>query len=93
MLRWVKQLTEEFFEQGDRERKLGLPVSPFTDRVEGTSKLPKLQTNFISLIAEPLVTTFNRAVPCPELVQNIRQNAEFWGTSPVIDINVTEAEQ
>ena len=30
--RWTKQLVLEFFDQGDRERNLDLPISPLCDR-------------------------------------------------------------
>ncbi len=37
--RWLGALEEEFFRQGDRERELGLPISPLFDRAkQGVSK-------------------------------------------------------
>ena len=30
--KWTKQLLEDFFTQGDREKELGLPISPLCDR-------------------------------------------------------------
>lgn len=32
--RWAYQLEEEFFRQGDKEREVGLPVSPLMDRTQ-----------------------------------------------------------
>ncbi|KAH3768024.1 3'5'-cyclic nucleotide phosphodiesterase [Pelomyxa schiedti] len=81
MLKWVWQLTQEFFNQGDQEKQRGLPLSPFTDREAGVSKLPKLQTNFISLIAEPLVETLDRVIPLPDLIENLHQNSDYWSTN------------
>lgn len=45
-------MLQEFFEQGDRERAQGMPVSPMMDR-ENTSP-PLSQINFIEFIVAPL---------------------------------------
>ncbi|KAI8814968.1 hypothetical protein BJ742DRAFT_671381, partial [Cladochytrium replicatum] len=29
---WLERITEEFYRQGDRERELGFPITPFMDR-------------------------------------------------------------
>jgi hypothetical protein len=50
-LQWVDRITEEFFKQGDREKALGLPLSPFMDRA--TPKIPKSQINFIEFVCAP----------------------------------------
>ena len=37
--RWLGVLEEEFFNQGDKERELGIPISPLFDRAkQGVSK-------------------------------------------------------
>ncbi|KAH3760930.1 3'5'-cyclic nucleotide phosphodiesterase [Pelomyxa schiedti] len=81
MMYWVSQLTQEFYNQGDQEKALGVPVSPFTDRSEGVTKLSKLQTNFINIIAEPLLTTFSAACPTPLMIQCIKSNNEYWSSN------------
>ena len=43
--RWTNLLTEEFWNQGDLEKKQGLPVSSFCDR--DTVDLPKAQMGFL----------------------------------------------
>jgi len=40
---WVSRVMEEFFRQGDRERALGMDVSPMCDR--NTVKIPNAQVS------------------------------------------------
>ena len=48
---------EEFFAQGDRERALGLPISPFMDRTKEpvTTTITKCQVGFINVLVRPLL--------------------------------------
>ena len=45
-------MLQEFFEQGDKERAQGMPVSPMMDRE--TTSPPLSQINFIEFIVAPL---------------------------------------
>ncbi len=57
--RWSLRVLEEFFNQGDREKEEGLPVTPLCDRL--TTSLPASQINFLEFIVAPLflqVTTY-----------------------------------
>ncbi|KAG2447998.1 hypothetical protein HYH02_007026 [Chlamydomonas schloesseri] len=59
--RWLEGLEEEFFRQGDRERALGLPISPLFDRSkQGVSKS---QVGFYDFVALPLVRALTSAFP------------------------------
>uniref|UniRef100_A0A1I8I4F0 Phosphodiesterase n=3 Tax=Macrostomum lignano TaxID=282301 RepID=A0A1I8I4F0_9PLAT len=49
---WVTRVMEEFFSQGDREKALGLPVSPMCCRE--TANVEKSQVSFIDFIVHPL---------------------------------------
>ena len=49
---WCNQIADEFFMQGDRERLLGLAVSPFMDRY--TTVISRGQTAFMTYIVVPL---------------------------------------
>ena len=40
---WVGKLSEEFFQQGDQEQALGLPISPLMDRTKTTECMAKSQ--------------------------------------------------
>ncbi|XP_076466592.1 cGMP-inhibited 3',5'-cyclic phosphodiesterase 3A-like isoform X2 [Babylonia areolata] len=51
-LLWTSRITEEFYQQGDEESNLGLPVSPYMDRRH--PQLAKLQDTFINHLVAPL---------------------------------------
>jgi hypothetical protein len=44
-LRWVGVLEEEMFLQGDKEKALGLPVSPLCDRAKGGVSTSQVRTS------------------------------------------------
>ena len=46
---------EEFFKQGDKEREMGLDISPLCDR--NTTQVPQSQIGFIDYIVVPLFNT------------------------------------
>ena len=52
IVRWSLRVLEEFFNQGDREKDEGLPVTPLCDRA--TTSLPASQINFLEFIVTPL---------------------------------------
>ena len=49
---WCNVIVDEFFQQGDRERLQGMPVSPFMDRF--TTVMAKGQIGFMNYIVMPL---------------------------------------
>ncbi|NXC35692.1 PDE3B phosphodiesterase, partial [Campylorhamphus procurvoides] len=58
-LKWTEGIVNEFYEQGDEEARLGLPISPFMDR--SSPQLAKLQESFITHIVGPLCNSYNAA--------------------------------
>jgi len=52
-LLWAQRITQEFYEQGDEERRLGLPVSALCDR-NGSADLGNSQRGFIHFVCFPL---------------------------------------
>ncbi|XP_036003809.1 cGMP-inhibited 3',5'-cyclic phosphodiesterase A [Fundulus heteroclitus] len=58
-LQWTEGIVNEFYEQGDEESSLGLPVSPFMDRA--APQLAKLQESFITHIVGPLCNSYDSA--------------------------------
>ncbi|XP_049453078.1 cGMP-inhibited 3',5'-cyclic phosphodiesterase B isoform X1 [Epinephelus fuscoguttatus] len=58
-LKWTEGIVNEFYEQGDEEASLGLPISPFMDR--SSPQLAKLQESFITHIVGPLCNSYDAA--------------------------------
>ncbi|XP_029964299.1 cGMP-inhibited 3',5'-cyclic phosphodiesterase A-like isoform X2 [Salarias fasciatus] len=58
-LQWTEGIVNEFYEQGDEEASLGLPISPFMDR--SAPQLAKLQESFITHIVGPLCSSYDSA--------------------------------
>ncbi|XP_007944981.1 cGMP-inhibited 3',5'-cyclic phosphodiesterase A [Orycteropus afer afer] len=58
-LQWTEGIVNEFYEQGDEEASLGLPISPFMDR--SAPQLANLQESFISHIVGPLCNSYDSA--------------------------------
>eukprot|EP00929_Paragymnodinium_shiwhaense_P000218 TRINITY_DN100467_c0_g1_i1.p1 TRINITY_DN100467_c0_g1~~TRINITY_DN100467_c0_g1_i1.p1 ORF type:complete len:1774 (+),score=431.20 TRINITY_DN100467_c0_g1_i1:236-5557(+) len=88
---WAKCIIEEFFEQGDAERSLGLPVSPLNDREK--TNFPLSQVGFIEFFVAPLVMAAARVLPplqtdmLENLMVNVRRWAEDWRdeTNPTVE--------
>lgn len=62
-LQWTEGIVNEFYEQGDEESSLGLPISPFMDRAK--PQLAKLQESFITHIVGPLCHSYDSASLMP----------------------------
>ena len=58
---WIDGVMTEFFNQGDCERALGLPISMNCDRE--TVKVAKCQVGFISFLVKPLFDGFCEYLP------------------------------
>lgn len=54
--KWMENMFDEFFKQGDMEKVLELPISKFMDR-ENTNK-EKSYSNYISMVCKPLFVTY-----------------------------------
>ena len=72
-LKWAKLVLEEFFEQGDKEKALGLPIT--NDR--NTVKLNTSQIGFIDYVALPFISSYILIFPKLKFLQdNIIINKE-----------------
>eukprot|EP00741_Cyanophora_paradoxa_P015666 tig00020903_g15123.t1 len=74
---WTSRVSEEFFLQGDEERRLGLPISPYCDRA---TTLPSAATaGFLSFLALPLLEAWaSRFAAARPLVAHARANLAHW---------------
>ncbi|CDI77836.1 cAMP-specific 3',5'-cyclic phosphodiesterase, putative, partial [Eimeria acervulina] len=52
---WSERLAEEFYLQGDEEKRLGLPVSNLCDRLR-KHEFSRSQSGFLKVLVEPLFT-------------------------------------
>ncbi|KAG8011247.1 cAMP-specific 3' [Nibea albiflora] len=55
---WSERVCEEFYRQGDLERKFDLEISPLCN--QQADSVPAIQTGFISYIVEPLFEEWHR---------------------------------
>ncbi|KAJ3340441.1 High affinity cAMP-specific 3',5'-cyclic phosphodiesterase 7A [Gonapodya sp. JEL0774] len=74
--KWVDRIFEEFFNQGDKEKELGIPVSPFMDRTN--CNFANCQLSFIDFIVSPLFDAFNTLIPIPTILDYMKQNRARW---------------
>ena len=58
---WAQNVLEEFFLQGDREKELGLSISPLCDR--HTTNFSKCQMSFIDLFVIPVFGLLKDTIP------------------------------
>ena len=74
---WAQRCVDEFFRQGDTEKRLGLPVSFGCDRNIVT--LPQSQLGFIDAIVLPLFSVVNEFFPGMNFtLQNLKINEEYY---------------
>jgi len=77
-VKWVQRLEEEFFQQGDKEKKLGLPsVSFLMDREK--PGVTETQVGFLDNVALPLFASLTAGFPdCRPLYSGIEANYQHW---------------
>uniref|UniRef100_A0A7E4W9Q7 Phosphodiesterase n=1 Tax=Panagrellus redivivus TaxID=6233 RepID=A0A7E4W9Q7_PANRE len=81
---WTDRICQEFYLQGDDEKRLNLQISPYMNRHE--PDVPKLQDSFISHIVRPLVAALNETgvlpeqpgLNEPEIKMNLDCNHQKW---------------
>jgi len=77
-VQWVDRLMEEFWVQGDKEKELGLDMSPMCDRDNPT--VEKSQVGFIDYVVLPLWETWAQLVfpDAQEMLALLESNRTFY---------------
>uniref|UniRef100_A0A1B6DNV8 PDEase domain-containing protein n=2 Tax=Clastoptera arizonana TaxID=38151 RepID=A0A1B6DNV8_9HEMI len=79
--KWSQKVCEEFFRQGDYERKLNLPVTSLCDR--HSTSVPKIQAGFFRFVVAPLFEEFHRFLNTGlshNMMGHLRGNQIRWET-------------
>ncbi|KAL1516026.1 hypothetical protein AB1Y20_002639 [Prymnesium parvum] len=76
--KWTQRITEEFYQIGDRERQLGLPISPLCDRLKDTN-VAKSQIGFFRFLCIPFYSAIADLVD-PHMLpfSRIKENFRAW---------------
>jgi len=79
--KWALRLLTEFYEQGDEEQGLGLPVSPLCERTGNAREFGESQKGFLQFVILPLFKEL-ALVTSPEVgetcLTRLEVNAEDW---------------
>lgn len=76
---WAKNISKEFYLQGDAERQLNLSISPFMDRTKEEEEFSKGQISFIMYIVQPMVEVLAEFLPSMSFALNLcRENKQYW---------------
>ncbi|KAJ3410427.1 hypothetical protein HDV05_003813 [Chytridiales sp. JEL 0842] len=78
---WITRIQEEWYHQGDLEKSLGLPISPFCNRDVPTNTASS-QSGFINFIVAPLFEALGGLVDIPEAKRGIEINKARWAPPP-----------
>ncbi|XP_063236084.1 uncharacterized protein LOC134538588 [Bacillus rossius redtenbacheri] len=77
--KWSHKVCEEFFRQGDYERRLNLPVTSLCDR--RSTSVPKIQAGFFRFVVSPLAEEWHRFLGTDlsrAMMGHLRANQERW---------------
>eukprot|EP00050_Salpingoeca_kvevrii_P006839 m.292047 g.292047 ORF g.292047 m.292047 type:complete len:616 (+) comp12558_c0_seq1:297-2144(+) len=94
---WTNRVIEEFWREGDDERRRGLPIGLMNDRSKIV--IPNSQVGFIDFITLPLWEAWNQFIQPDEVleqVRNLRENRAIWQskivpTAPPTPVNTTSS--
>ncbi|CAD8199035.1 unnamed protein product [Paramecium pentaurelia] len=74
---WTFRVLGEFWQQGDKEKDLGLPITMLCDR--RTTNVAKSQIGFIDFMVLPYYNTLQQIIPVlAEFMEQISENKRYW---------------
>lgn len=81
---WADGALVEFFAQGDKEKEMGLPISPLCDR--DTVKRQDSQIGFIKFVIQPTFDLLGEIIPGVKkvVVPRIENSLEYWEREKLI---------
>ncbi|KAJ3146562.1 cAMP-specific 3',5'-cyclic phosphodiesterase 4A [Irineochytrium annulatum] len=74
--RWCRLVIEEFTRQGDMEKRLSIPVSPYMDR--DSLNVPSSQIGFIDYVILPLFEAYDKYAPISHVMEHLKRNRDHW---------------
>mmetsp|Transcript_40399 Transcript_40399/g.75591 ORF Transcript_40399/g.75591 Transcript_40399/m.75591 type:complete len:615 (+) Transcript_40399:75-1919(+) len=78
-LYFTRRVLNEFWAQGDEERRLGLELSPLCDRAAGMMSVPSGQIGFATYVVQPLFKDLSLLLnEVSEATRSLDQNLAFW---------------
>ena len=80
---WTERVVQEFFEQGDAEKRLKLPVTPMMDR--DRASVPKQQIGFYNFVVKPMYEAFAMLVPLERQFENLDVVMQYWREKLPVD--------
>ena len=77
-MNWSDRVMEEFFQQGDEEAALGMPISFLCDRA--TVNVPESQFGYVNFVVKPAFEVVGMLVPEAEMkvLPYVEKNLEYW---------------
>jgi hypothetical protein len=88
--KWTDLLFIEFFQQGDRERELGIDISFLMDRT--TTNVAKAQDGFIKNLIRPAFVSLQKMLPGLSLnIKYMDENVDKWATKVIQYSNMTHS--
>jgi len=83
-LKWSDLIFKEFFNQGDKEKAMNIPISFLCDRE--TVNIPRSQVGFINNIIRPTFELVKALLPNTESLMNcIEDNLDRWNQVDILE--------